>query len=655
MKFLFIIALLFITFYSQAQVREQKVEEINIERLKQESKRGDLNSTHIDRQAIQETQPEDIGILLQKFPGISLKSYGGLGGFKTYSFRSLGAQHTSNSIDGFLLQNAQSGQQNLGQIQASSIERIEFGSLKFSILTPVSALFGGNELALTTFEGNPNFNALKIRFSSKYGSFGQYDGYLALHYSKEKFGITIHGKYRHSIGNYPYSLKILDYTYSGIQKNNQLEEVYSGISIFYRPNLLKKPIRFIYRNTLIDQGLPGATVLYNSYGKQFLKTEQHSFHLDWTDKIKLVTVRYYVTYQIDRQIYTDSFYLNKSNLFKKDYGQSGASAGIRLNKNKFGELINFYGGIESRYSSLSFIENTHFLYQRLQNFASVGLKINEKSYLFDMRFGYQYIYETKNKNHEERASSFPFISLNLQSKEMGILKWEIGGLTSITSRIPSFNEQYYSQTSVTILKPEKVKQITLSNGISRALTKWLFSTKLNLYYNLITDKIVAIPTKNLFIWSIQNIGEVHASGLDFVQVFHFKPNKIWKLNVLANYSFQRSIDRSTVNSPTYGNQISYVPMHTCNFDLSIYRKNTGLSVTSVFVGERYALNQNIQSNLLPNFITFDLSVFQSFKFKKEHKLTIQFQLKNCTNESYAYIRSFVMPGRNYLVSLNYEF
>ena len=40
-------------------------------------------------------------------------------------------------------------------------------------------------------------------------------------------------------------------------------------------------------------------------------------------------------------------------------------------------------------------------------------------------------------------------------------------------------------------------------------------TSVDLYQNQVENKIVAIPTQNLFNWSIQNIGNVSARGIDF--------------------------------------------------------------------------------------------------------------------------------------------
>ncbi|MFA7272903.1 MAG: TonB-dependent receptor plug domain-containing protein [Crocinitomicaceae bacterium] len=639
-------------FYAYAQVREQEVEEIHVNAVQQEKMRMSLNTNSLDRKSIQETQPEDVGVLMQKFPGISLKSYGGLGGLKTFSSRGLGAQHTSIVQDGFLLQNAQVGQINLGQVQTSNLEKIQFGAKSGNEILPISALINGSNLSFSTFEGTAFFNATKVRICSKQGSFGQWDEYAAFHLSKERIGLTIHGKFRKAIGNYPYQLKIGNYTYDGIQKNNQLEEVYSGASLFIRPTSFKKPIRIIYRNSFIDQGLPGAIVLYNSYGKQYLNTQQHQISADYHTKWNLTEVRYYGAYQWDKQIYTDSTYLNQFNFLQKTYQQENASAGLSLQKNKFGELIQFYGGLEERYSKLHFGGNDSIQPERLQTFTTAGLKINEKKFLVDIRLSYSLVHENNSQVNSIRNLVSPVVHFEL--KERGKFNWKMGLFAAITNRLPSFNELFYSQVGNKQLQPEIAQQIRLSNGFSKAHKKWFFTTKIDLYYNSIKNKILTIPTKNLFVWSIQNIGKVSARGLDLVQTFDYSFNSKWKMGVQANYSFQYCLDRTDKSSPSYNHQLAYIPMHSGTGDLSIYRNKTGLRFSGVWVGERYSLNQNISANLLPSFATLDISLFQGFKVKDKHAFQLQFQIKNCFNSSYTYVRSFVMPGRNYLISLSYE-
>jgi len=66
------------------------------------------------------------------------------------------------------------------------------------------------------------------------------------------------------------------------------------------------------------------------------------------------------------------------------------------------------------------------------------------------------------------------------------------------------------------------------------------------------------------------------------------------------------------------------------------------------------LNENNSANEVAGFVLSDVSVFTSVKLKK-NDLRIQFSCKNVFNSSYAIVRYYVMPGRNYLISFNYAF
>ena len=121
-----------------------------------------------------------------------------------------------------------------------------------------------------------------------------------------------------------------------------------------------------------------------------------------------------------------------------------------------------------------------------------------------------------------------------------------------------------------------------------------------------------------------------------------------------NYSFQYSVDVTDENSPTYAHQIAYIPYHTANADWSLSRNKTNFRVSSSFIGGRYSLNENVSNNYLDPFIVLDASISHGIEVKYNHKINFQFQVKNIIGQNYTYIRSFVMPGRNFLISLNYE-
>jgi outer membrane receptor protein involved in Fe transport len=126
--------------------------------------------------------------------------------------------------------------------------------------------------------------------------------------------------------------------------------------------------------------------------------------------------------------------------------------------------------------------------------------------------------------------------------------------------------------------------------------------------------------------------------------------------VRMNYSLQRALDYSDKSSITYKSQIAYIPVHSANVDLNYsYNQNWGISLNNIVTSERYALNENIDANRLKGFLITDLNMFYMFNFKKSNQFRISFSVKNLLNKSYAYVRYYVMPGVNYLFTLNYEF
>lgn len=130
--------------------------------------------------------------------------------------------------------------------------------------------------------------------------------------------------------------------------------------------------------------------------------------------------------------------------------------------------------------------------------------------------------------------------------------------------MPSFNDLYYGQTGNIRLKPENASQLNVGLTYSKRISDWLpyVSATVDAYSNRITDKIVAIPTKNLFIWSMVNLGKVDIKGIDFTASVSVQPAEKYVLSLSGNYTYQRALDvtnsdPSTLEGKTYKHQIAY--------------------------------------------------------------------------------------------------
>ncbi|MCE1156313.1 MAG: Plug domain-containing protein, partial [Bacteroidales bacterium] len=58
------------------------------------------------------------------FSGAVVKDYGGIGGLKTVSVRSLGASHTAVSYDGIIVNDNQTGQLDIGRFSLDNVEAL---------------------------------------------------------------------------------------------------------------------------------------------------------------------------------------------------------------------------------------------------------------------------------------------------------------------------------------------------------------------------------------------------------------------------------------------------------------------------------------------------------------------------------------------------
>lgn len=630
----------------------KRLPEVSITPVLKEKQKILVNTQLIDSDQIDILQPEDVGVLLQKTSGTSVKSYGGLGGLKTISVRGLNSQHTSFVQDGFLLQNAQTGQINLGQIMVDNISEISLNEgAKQSFLLPVSAYINGSLISISSkFNQFENKNTSASNFTIGTGSFGQLNTYLSSKYERNQFLLSSYIKYRKAEGEYPYEVMNGNQEYSGSRMNNDLKDKYGGVTIGYQFKN-KAEIRSITNFKEVQQGLPGAVILYNNTSNQRLNVNQINTKLDYTHFHKKLFYRIYSSYSKDKLNYIDPSFLNNTGGINTTYTNDFFDVGISLQRKI--RKIETYGGLESKYNKLSFSTVNSAVPERLTNLVLIGGKYKIKRLTFESQISGQSIQES-NKNGEQAKDIFkvnPFISL--QRESLKPKKFTLNAWYRNSFRIPSFNELYYNNIGNVNLKPEEANQFSLGFSILPFSKKTGLKLVVNSFYNEVKNQILALPTKNLFVWSMQNIGKVKNYGFESRIQLSKVIKGDWKLNASTNYTLQYALDISSSTSPTYQHQVAYMPKHLGNFDINVSYKEIGFSSSLMSVSKRYSLNENIISNEVNGFTTLDFGVYLNHKMMDNNSLRLHFMVKNIFDVSYNYIHYFVMPGRNFLMTLSY--
>ncbi len=114
---------------------------------------------------------------VKHFSGVTVKDYGGIGGLKTVSVRSLGANHTAVNYNGFTINDVQTGQIDVGRFSLDNVDIISLNSGQSdNIFQPARLFASASVLNIQTiaprFDDDQKING---RASLKVGSFGMFN------------------------------------------------------------------------------------------------------------------------------------------------------------------------------------------------------------------------------------------------------------------------------------------------------------------------------------------------------------------------------------------------------------------------------------------------------------------------------------------------
>jgi vitamin B12 transporter len=661
---LFILAMCFF-FFSTAYSQEEKKKEKEASKAKELPEltliarrilnvyRVDSSHVYLTQKQIEDLQADDLGELLKKIPGVNVKAYGGLGALKTVSIRGLSGQHTTMVVDGFVESNSQTGLTNMGQIHLDNVESVivqRGGSAE--VFIPTTAQLSGNAVLLSSFEAATPSSPLQQKLYTKFGSFGHIDHHYIVKTGNKKIFGGLQFKYRQANGAYPFRFMNYQTEIKGTRKNNDYKDLNGGANLHYRIND-KHALNFYFRYFDAEQGVPGAVVLYNDFANQRLANRSAFFQTDYKGVAKGIHYRFFYTHNRDSLHYLDPSYLNSVGKLQSSYQNFSHDFGVNIGTTIVKRLdLNI--GLQEIISKLRSQESFAASPLRMHFASFVKINYKDEKWAALGQLGFQHIKESDKEgiSAKNRTRLTPYLELRfVPHKKINFLTYYRNSF-----RMPNFNELYYNNVGNSNLKPEDAHQFNLT-------TSWTILDKnrsylglqLSAYYNRLNNMILSIPTKNLFTWSVQNIGKNEVKGLDAILSYSVGLGKKWQAQISANYTLQESLDISDKNSPTYKHLVAYSPLHLFNGDLTVQYNGFGLRLSSFYSSSRYALNENIPSNLVQGFTNFDLAIYSKHELGEHNSIRLQITMKNVTNASFAYVKSFIMPGRHYLFTFIYAF
>lgn len=611
----------------------------------------------MDANEIQNAANDDLGTILSRSSNATLKDYGGIGGLKTISIRGFSSAHTGIFVDGLPVQNQQTGSVNLGNFRTENMSGIEFGiGSQNDPALPVRSNVFVSSINIRPSELQEDFEKIKLRVSGSYGSFNTIEPYFGINgkYGKQhKNHLGINLRYLYSDGDYPFTLQNGNSTAEGIRRNSRIRSILGNLGGIHELKKGKLSYRISYFED--SKGLPGAVILYDSTDShQQLDNLQLGAQAKYFLEEEKWSALSYFSYNYDRTDYQDPDFLNSTGGLADHYVMNTYFGGFHFGFKPLNRLEILVGTDEvfsTLNSNKSSLNNTF----RSDLRALVGLNYSVWRIKFQVNGTFAYITDQNaDQKTFESIKLNPYFSMGIYPIKNSLFHLRFFYKNSL--RPPSINELYYNQI-IKDIEPETAHQINF--GASYKISRWSFFEYFDLgfdfYKNFVRNKIILIPTQNLFIWSVQNVGKADITGFDFYLNVKTSSEKMYRFLWDVKYTLLIALDVTDPNSKTYKDQLPYTSRDNFSTSFGFEFADFGISWHLNYGGPRYALAENIESNQLPSYLINDLSIYYNFRFKKnKHLLRIKMDVRNILNEQYVFVKSFPMPGINYNVKLVYE-
>ena len=165
------------------------------------------------RKELEKMQALQISDAVKHFAGVTVKDYGGIGGLKTVSLRSLGAEHTAIGYDGIAVTNSQTGQIDIGRFSLENVDQLSISNGQSDYIFQSARFFASAGL-LNIHTIAPQFEkdkTMHVTALMKAGSWGLVNPALWLDFKLSPiWSLSVNGDWMSTNVRYPYTLQYGD-------------------------------------------------------------------------------------------------------------------------------------------------------------------------------------------------------------------------------------------------------------------------------------------------------------------------------------------------------------------------------------------------------------------------------------------------------------
>lgn len=586
--------------------------------------------------ALQNLSTTSVADALKYFSGVQIKDYGGLGGLKTVNVRSLGSQHVGIYLDGIRITNAQNGQIDLGRYSLSNMESVAlYNANRNERLQSASEYASAATVYLQT--RRPDSTALAVEYGT--GSFGLQK--LKAYFSFRNI-LFVDAEYQRTDGGYPFRFLSASEDTVGKRRNSDISFYRLEAAGFYKGFTAHA---YFYSS---ERGLPGPVVRrlsdqWDSTDRQWDRNFflQSTYRHTWGSFALKTNLKYaydWLRYLQDPS--TNAAAMHCDNHYRQQdlYGSVAAAWNS--------SWLSLTASTDLRWSDLTTnVYRSAYVY-RLDSKSLLSAIASYRGFEGNIALLYTHIGDHSTRSAQSAAALSRLTPMFLASWHRRA--FTVRAFHKRIFRAPTLNDLYYTLVGNAQLRPEYTSQFDLGVDYKdRHL-----HLALDAYYNRIEDKIVAIPMKSQFRWSMVNFGLVKSLGLSATAGYDRTWGK-FSLNANANYTCQRDRDYSSPHDPEYRNTIPYSPLHSASLIVDLGYDGWSLCTSWLYTGDRFALISNNRDDLLGAWQTVDLKLNKRFRIRR-HSVQATVECNNLCDSRHEVVKRYPMPGRNWKATLQWQ-
>jgi outer membrane cobalamin receptor len=608
----------------------------------------------LDKESMIRLGMQELSEAVRRFSGVTVKDYGGIGGLKTVSIRSLGAHHTAVNYDGVSVADAQSGQVDISRFTLDNVAMISLSTGQGDDIFQTARTYASAGV-LNIQTQQPHFKENRsYQWSAKLksGSFGFFNPMVS--YSQKlhtRWSASAYADYMRADSRYPFTLV------NGAIKTRE-ERINSDIETFRLEGnvyglLGAKGGRLDTKLYAFhsERGLPGSVNFYSKTTTERLWNENRFIQTQYGNQIhERLAVRLVAKYAFAHSRYKDvndkyaAGYQEDRNTQREFY----ASAGVF-----YTPLSDLSASLTTDYANTRLRNNFIHAVQPVRHTSLTALAAQYKARQLTVTGSLLATGITDEVAYGDRPPDRKYLSPAMAASwrpfENNTFRLRVSYKDIF--RVPTFADLYYLRVGNSDLTPEKARQFNAGltwSGRVGSFVRYL-SLSADGYYNKVKDKIVALPT--LYIWRMMNMGEVKIKGADVNLSAEVPLPEKTNLLLSGSYTYQHAIDVTNPEAKNYKDQIPYTPRHTGNASATFETPWINISYLLTVVGERYALPQNTKANRVDAYAEQSLSLNRTFDLKNT-SLRLQGEILNLANTQYDVIQYYPMPGRSWRLSVS---